>query len=186
MNLKNQLIRTPYLVFFIVLIAIGVGTASALITITLAGNVVITDELEVGGNSDFLASVIIADDLQVHNDLFVDGELEVTDNLFVGGELDCDGCINTYSVHATTSVASGDFGHITTVQCDSGDMAMGGGVSLPRDIVFRSSQPIDSENNSGSSEPATGWQGAVDNDTGNSADYRVSVICLDFNPSHIP
>ena len=33
--------KTPYLVLFIVLISIGVGTASALITITLAGNVIV-------------------------------------------------------------------------------------------------------------------------------------------------
>ena len=33
-----------------ILISVGVGTASALITITLAGNVVVTDDLSVGGN----------------------------------------------------------------------------------------------------------------------------------------
>ena len=48
MDLKNQLTKTPYLVLFIVLITIGVGTASALITITLAGDVIITDNLHVG------------------------------------------------------------------------------------------------------------------------------------------
>ena len=50
MDLKNQLTRTPYLVLFIVLISIGVGTASALITITLAGDVVITGFLDMTGN----------------------------------------------------------------------------------------------------------------------------------------
>ncbi len=45
MDWKNQLTKTPYLVLFIVLITVGVGTASALITITLAGNVVITGDL---------------------------------------------------------------------------------------------------------------------------------------------
>ena len=47
MEWKNKLTRTPYLVFFVVLLSIGVGTASALITITLAGNVIITDDLTV-------------------------------------------------------------------------------------------------------------------------------------------
>ena len=42
MDWKNQLTKTPYLVLFIVLISIGVGTASALITITLAGDVHVT------------------------------------------------------------------------------------------------------------------------------------------------
>jgi len=49
MDRKNQLTRTPYLVLFIVLISIGVGTASALITITLAGNVLVTGNLDVEG-----------------------------------------------------------------------------------------------------------------------------------------
>ena len=37
MDWKNQLTKTPVLVLFIVLITIGVGTASALITITFEG-----------------------------------------------------------------------------------------------------------------------------------------------------
>ena len=45
MDWKNQLTKTPYLVLFIVLISVGVGTASALITITLAGNVIVTGML---------------------------------------------------------------------------------------------------------------------------------------------
>jgi len=47
---KKQLSSTPLLLFLIVLISIGVGTASALITITLAGNVIVTDNLSVGGD----------------------------------------------------------------------------------------------------------------------------------------
>jgi len=46
MDWKNQLTKTPYLVLFIVLISIGVGTAAALITITLAGDVVIEGDLD--------------------------------------------------------------------------------------------------------------------------------------------
>jgi len=42
--------KTPYLVLFIVLIAIGVGTASALITITLSGDVIITGGLGMTGD----------------------------------------------------------------------------------------------------------------------------------------
>jgi len=44
------LIRTSYLVLFIILISIGVGTASALITITLSGDVVITGFLDMTGD----------------------------------------------------------------------------------------------------------------------------------------
>ena len=49
MDWKNQLTKTPYLVLFIVLITIGVGTASAL-TITLGGAVDITEILNMMGN----------------------------------------------------------------------------------------------------------------------------------------
>ena len=57
MDWKNQLTKTPYLVLFIVLISIGVGTASALFTITLAGDVHVTGntildgDLSVGTNN---------------------------------------------------------------------------------------------------------------------------------------
>ena len=50
MDWKNQLTKTPYLVLFIALITIGVGTASALITITLDGNVNITGDADIDGN----------------------------------------------------------------------------------------------------------------------------------------
>ena len=46
---RKNLAKTPYLVFLIVLISIGVGTASALITITLAGNVIVTGDLDMTG-----------------------------------------------------------------------------------------------------------------------------------------
>jgi len=42
---RKTLTSTPYLVLFIILISISVGTASALITITLAGNVLVTGTL---------------------------------------------------------------------------------------------------------------------------------------------
>ena len=50
MDWKNQLTKTPYLVLFIILITIGVGTAAALITITLSGDVIITGGLGMTGD----------------------------------------------------------------------------------------------------------------------------------------
>jgi len=50
MEWKNQLTKTPYLVLFVILIAVGVGTASAMITITLAGNVQVDGDLNVDGS----------------------------------------------------------------------------------------------------------------------------------------
>ena len=57
------LTKTPYLVLFIVLIAIGVGTASALITITLSGDVVITGDLDMtnGKISNLITPSVPAD-----------------------------------------------------------------------------------------------------------------------------
>ena len=49
MDWNNQLTKTPYLILFIVLITIGVGTASAFITIQLAGNVQVDGDLNVDG-----------------------------------------------------------------------------------------------------------------------------------------
>ena len=45
----DSLAKAPYLVLFIVLISIGVGTASALITITLSGDVHITGDTTLDG-----------------------------------------------------------------------------------------------------------------------------------------
>ena len=43
----KNLTKTPILVLFIVLISMGVGTASALITITLAGDVHVLGEMKI-------------------------------------------------------------------------------------------------------------------------------------------
>lgn len=45
MGWESRLTKTPYLVMFVILGAIGVGTASGLVTITLAGDVVITGDM---------------------------------------------------------------------------------------------------------------------------------------------
>ncbi|MDH3610835.1 MAG: hypothetical protein OEM79_03635 [Nitrosopumilus sp.] len=55
MGWKNRFTSTPLLVLFIVLVSIGVGTASALITITLSGDVIITGGLDM--TSDKITNV---------------------------------------------------------------------------------------------------------------------------------
>ena len=87
MEWKNNLTRTPYLVLFVVLIAICVGTASAMITITLAGNVVITDNLIV--DTDTLVVDSTANNVGIgtntpQQELDVDGNVLVQDDLYVG------------------------------------------------------------------------------------------------------
>ena len=71
MDWKNQLTKTPYLVLFIVLIAVGVGTASALVTITLAGAVIIEDSLLVQGETKVTDSSIISERTSINSDNLV-------------------------------------------------------------------------------------------------------------------
>lgn len=87
MEWKNNLTRTPYLVLFVILIAVGVGTASALITITLAGNVIITDDLTVDTNTLFVDSsennvgigtITPTEKLDVNGNVAIDGSLDVS------------------------------------------------------------------------------------------------------------
>ncbi len=89
MDLKNQLTKTPYLVLFIILITVGVGTASALITITLAGDVIITDSLHV--DTDTLVVDSVTNNVGIHTvnpieELDVDGDVLVRGNLYLGTE----------------------------------------------------------------------------------------------------
>ena len=67
MDWKNQLTKTPYLVLFIVLITVGVGTASALITITFEG------------------LTIFKENAQFDKDVNIDGSLNV-DGIITGVE----------------------------------------------------------------------------------------------------
>jgi len=98
MEWKNTLTKTPYLVLFIVLLTVGVGTASALITITLAGDVIITGDTQVDGD----VSIGTSDNLD-DGFLFFDGGAEslkwedfsdfflLSDDLFVAGNTQSSG-----------------------------------------------------------------------------------------------
>lgn len=245
MNWKNQLTKTPFLVLFILLISVGVGTASALITITLAGDVHVTGdivldgELSVGtdnpsdddfirfdsGNENiqwdesqtrfrlsdsivtgghFAAGSISADDtvnrfgdgtpqspddMTAPGDLYLADDLEVTDNLYVGGELNLDGGINcsncipdTLSLYTLTAVSSST---IISIQCDVGDLAVGGGGGVASsDGGMSSSFPLDKDGVAASDgKDAQGWRVSAEGVSVNV--ISVYVICLDFNPLHI-
>ncbi len=73
-----NLTKTPYLVLFVLLGAVGVGTASALMTITLAGNVIITDDLTVDSSTLVVDS---ANDKVGIGTTTPDEELEVVGNI---------------------------------------------------------------------------------------------------------
>ena len=74
MEWKNQLTKTPVLIFFILLGTIGVGTASALITITLDGDTIVTGDLT-GSNDVFVGNDLYLGDSEGTHDIrfFEDG-----------------------------------------------------------------------------------------------------------------
>ncbi len=86
MNLR----KTPYLILFVVLMSMGIGTASALVTITLAGDVNIEGVLGIGindaGNNDVIKFDDGSETLQwdesknrfsLSNELAIDGPIQV-------------------------------------------------------------------------------------------------------------
>jgi len=130
MGLKNQLTKTPYLVLFIVLISIGVGTASALITITLSGDVIITGFLDMTG--DKIANVdtpTLASDAATK--AYVDSA-PGTDTLallgcttdqvarWTGTEWTCS-TISVINNLVTTVDSAGDIGEYTSIALATGD-----------------------------------------------------------------
>ena len=87
MEWNNQLTKTPYLVLFIILISMSVGTASALITITLSGNVIITDDLLVDGDTlvvDSSLNKVGIGTTTPLEELDIDGDAIVQDDLYIG------------------------------------------------------------------------------------------------------
>ena len=91
MDWKNQFTKTPVLIFFILLGAIGVGTASALITITLDGDVVITGDATLQGDltcTDCIDSVEIEDNAVTPSKLsrFGQAAYPLTEQNTVGSE----------------------------------------------------------------------------------------------------
>ena len=158
MDWKNQLTRTPYLVLFIVLITAGVGTASALITITLSGDVVITGDLDMtnGKISNVVTPSLPADAATKD---YVDST--------------SGGILGFYSVFNSTSLTN-----LIVAFCDPGDKVTGGGAgisgSLSNPAVIASSRPFTDD----------GWQVIYDvNSVGTS--IQAIALCADYTPEHI-
>ena len=159
MEWKSQLTKTPYLVLFIVLITIGVGTASALITITLAGDVVITGFLDMTG--DKISNV---------------GIPTVTTDVATKGYVDS--FPTTYRVSGAT-LNSGDISE--TVECDAVDRVLSGGYFIgsnaPSDqIPWKTFGPRHFD---GGFE-VEGWSFQVSSTISN--DVTPYIICLDLPP----
>ncbi len=199
---KNQLTKTPILVLFIVLISIGVGTASALVTITLAGDVAILGFLSVDG------------DTTLDGDLFVDGDADFgggfdaghatfgngdfnggltvdTDTLVVDsandkvgvGTLtpeatihvvgDCIGCMAFYEVSAVSLIAG-----LNDLSCTPGDRVISGGGWVPGSTAWiRESWAFDFDT----------WRLSYTDVNGNAvAPGAFKIICAELEGDNIP
>ncbi len=157
MDLKNRLTKTPYLVLFIVLIAIGVGTASALITITLAGDVVITGFLDMTG--DKISNLGTP---TTNTDAATKDYVDSTSG----------GILGFYSVFNGTNLSN-----VIEAFCDPGDKVTGGGAgisgSLSNPAVIAISRPFGDD----------GWHVVYDvNSVGTS--IQAIAVCADYAPEH--
>ena len=123
----DNLTKAPYLVLFVILISISVGTASALITITLAGNVHVTGDLDVDGEvlcpTCTLGYYHITVDHPAENAIGIGVNIPCdAGDTPIGGSFEgfFEGFINSQSIRLTKSTPSldGD-GWKTTVQWDS-------------------------------------------------------------------
>ncbi len=149
MDLKNQLTKTPYLVLFIVLISVGVGTASALITITLAGDVHITGDTTIDGELSVGTGNPNDDDKIWFDDgnefLMWDdsqSQFEIRDDL-VTGDVIQSGNAGPNVAYNRIGIGNADSGFVTTNDdlYIKGDLEIDGGIYCPNCIlgVYRES-----------------------------------------------
>ena len=203
MDWKNQLTKTPYLVLFIVLISIGVGTASALIIITLSGDVIITGNTELQGDLT-CTNCIDATDINLAEVQQRSGGMTcpadfVINGINQNGSIDCwpsftgedssgiPGVIGMYTREITfDGFSTGDNNIGLAIACDTGDFALSGGVAddnagTPDEFVVKEFGNGEVEN-FGSNL----WVVTVDfkSDSIEGLGITLHVVCLDFSPAH--
>ena len=167
MNWKNQLTRTPYLVLFIVLIAVGVGTASAL-TITLGGTVDITQILNMMGNKITNVGTPTA-----NTDAATKSYVDNNNFKF----------LKTVERTGSQVTISGFNDGFATVDCVGSEVATGGGfheITEADPIVFESQARL-------TTGVATGWDVGFFSFDGNTVTMEATVICAILqNTSPLP
>ena len=165
MDWKNQLTKTPYLVLFIVLISIGVGTASALITITLSGDVIITGFLDMTG--DKIANVgTPTESTDAATKAYVDSQAT-------------ESATKTYTVTQTVTPAPGGGFATADLQCNTGDFMTGwfwdntGSTALAADLRYITMSSILDVN-----ENLIGGSITIKNVGANGGSIDLAIICL--------
>jgi len=175
MDWKNQLTKTPILVLFVILISVGVGTASALITITLAGDVVISGFLDMTGDKiTNVGNPTISSDAATK---------EYVDTAPSG----IPGVVGIYTKEVIfDGFSTGDNNVGFSIACDIGDFALAGGVAddnagTPDEFVVKEFGNGEVEN-FGSNQ----WIVTVDfkDDSIGGLGITLHVVCLDFSPAH--
>jgi len=198
------LTKTPILVLFIVLISVGVGTASALVTITLAGNVIITGDTTLQGDLTCTNCVDAAEINSVEVQRRTGGMTCPDDFVLYG--INQDGSINcwpSFTGEAPSGIpgvvgiytreiifdgfSTGDNNIGLAIACDIEDFALAGGVAddnagTPDEFVVKEFGNGEVEN-FGSNL----WIVTVDfkSDSIGGLGISLHVVCLDFSPAHI-
>ena len=169
MDWKNQLTKTPYLVLFIVLISIGVGTASAIITITLDGHVVFPESVHVASNL-----------------LDESGDSGATGQVLSSTPTGVDWITSSGSgtltvVHResnTVNIASGQSA-IISASCLQGEVVTGGGFE---NTSLSGAPIIDFDGPKVTTNVVTGWSVNIFNDGIASMTAKVFVMCAKLTP----
>ena len=161
MDRKNQFTKTPYLVLFIVLISVGVGTAYA-VNITLGGTVDITQTLNMMGN-------------KITNLGTPTTTTDATTKAYVDAAVP-----NVYQSESSHMVSAGGF--LGTVEfCDQGDAVLSCGFSTANSIDMEFTDSFPSEE-----ESIEGCEFGAFNTGLDSKTVHTYAICLDALPAHVP
>ena len=98
------------------------------------------------------------------------------------GERGPAGAISTYTVEETVEVSGGGVDR-ARVHCDIGDVATGGGYSLPSNMIVRGTSPMNSDGDVvDAPEPATWWVVFVSNQSSSPTIFIGYAVCADMTP----
>jgi len=175
----GRLTSTPFLVLFVLLAAVGVGTAYAVALVTI-------DNLKVTGDTELDGKLI-----DTNNEAGTSGQ--VLSSIETGidwidvaggpqgatGMTGMTGLMNTYFKVTPGSAGAGASSGFVSATCDSGDKVTGGGffTSSPSDVQMIRSQPSGSVGTT-----PTAWVVEGLNEGTTTASVNAYVICADITP----